>query len=354
MTRKDGSKRPQGSDDKEISCIMKEVGRLDDIVDEEITEQVQHTYKSPMRHRDIREIVKVPEHQIKLPEEYELEKLSSKHVWKTLPDSVNGTLLYFLLVEQNTEEFNVGEFFQLIFLAGLPVYLSFYFQIILIYWVMEVTPPLLNSAFCTTDTLLQHAIIAVFLIFLYPSVTDIYVETYVTLRCTQVAMIHEEEDTENPRIALLQILAPMSKRLTIFFITQFIESFVLLFMVIVGSLFILSSEDVSDLIINSVALAFIMDIDNQAKDFFQPDTITEHLEKIHFETKMQANDNKLSTLEDFQDDDDDDEESEKKKCVDPNVVATFWNIDKLVYVIAVGAVYLIGIKSMYCENTWLW
>ena len=148
------------------------------------------------------------------------------------------------------------------------------------------TPPLLSthSDFCTANTLLQHAIIAVFLIFSYPSVTDIYVETYVTLRCTQIAMMHEVDDTENPRIALLQILAPMSKRLTIFFITQFIEACILIFMVIVGSLFILSSAGVSDLIINSVALAFIMDIDNQAKEFFQPDTITEHLEKIHFET----------------------------------------------------------------------
>ncbi len=208
----------------------------------------------------------------------------------------------------------------------------------------------MESAFCDTDTYLQHAIVAVFLIFLYPSVTDIYIETYVTLRCTQVAMIHEAEDKEDPRIVLLQLLSPMSKRLTIFFITQCIESCILTAMMVVGSLFILSSDDVSDLIINSVALAFIMDIDNQAKDFFQPDVVTEHLEKIHFETKIRANDNKLSTLEDFQEEDDDD--MEKKGVVDASVVATFWNIDKLVYVILLGAAYLVGIKSMYCENTW--
>ena len=33
-------------------------------------------------------------------------------------------------------------------------------------------------------------------------------------------------------------------------------------------------------------------------------------------------------------------------------MANDWNIDKLVYVIALGAIYLVGIKSMYCENTW--
>lgn len=334
----------------EIAAVMEQVGPLKDDVDELITPQVQETYKSPMKHRGVVKVLKPPIHKIKLPDEYELEKLASKHVWKSLPDSVNGTLLYFLLVEQNTETFEIGEFVQLIFLMGLPVYLSFYFQATLIYWVADVTPPLLESAFCDTDTWLQHAIIAVFLIFLYPSVTDIFVETYVTLRCTEVAMVHEEDDTEEPRIVVLQILAPMSKRLTIFFIAQFIESCILIAMTIVGSHFILSSDDVSDLIINSVALAFIMDIDNQAKDFFQPDFVTEHIDKLHFETKIQANGNKLSTLEDFLEEDDD--ELEEKRVVDPDVIATFWNIDKLVCVIMLGACYLIGIKAMYCDNPW--
>ena len=84
-------------EEREISSIMKQVGDLDDIVDEQIADAVRETYRSPMRHHQVEQVVKVPDHQIKLPEEYELEKLESKHVWKTLPDSVNGTLLYFLL-----------------------------------------------------------------------------------------------------------------------------------------------------------------------------------------------------------------------------------------------------------------
>ena len=97
MGREDYTGRSKRLEEDELATIMKQVGPLDDIVDEQITTQVQNTYKSPMRHRETQEVVKIPDHQIKLPEEYELEKLSSKHVWKTLPDSVNGTLLYFLL-----------------------------------------------------------------------------------------------------------------------------------------------------------------------------------------------------------------------------------------------------------------
>ena len=53
-----------------------------------------------------------------------------------LPYSISHELFtYTSRVEQNSEEFSVGEFFQIIFLTGLPVYLSFYFQAILIYWV---------------------------------------------------------------------------------------------------------------------------------------------------------------------------------------------------------------------------
>ena len=91
---KDGIKKVE---EQEISNIMKQVGFLDDTVDEQIADSVREAYHSPMRHRQVEQIVKVPDHQIKLPEEYELEKLASKHLWKTLPDSVNGTLLYFLL-----------------------------------------------------------------------------------------------------------------------------------------------------------------------------------------------------------------------------------------------------------------
>ena len=97
MSGKDYSMRSGKFESGEIAAVMKQVGPLKDDVDELITPQVQETYKSPMKHRDVVEVLKPPTHKIKLPDEYELEKLASKHVWKSLPDSVNGTLLYFLL-----------------------------------------------------------------------------------------------------------------------------------------------------------------------------------------------------------------------------------------------------------------
>lgn len=140
----------------------------------------------------------------------------------------------------------------------------------------------------------------------------------------------------------------MSKRLTMFFLIPFVESCILVTLMLVGSNFILFSEDVSDLIINSVAIAFIMDVDNLAREYFQNVAVTEHVDGMHFETKMQANDNKLTTIEDVHGKDGDEEDED----VDSSVVATFWNIDKLVYVVFIAAVYLLFLKSVYCLNHW--
>ena len=248
-------------------------------------------------------------------------------------------------MEQNTPRFEVGEFFQLMFLVGLPVYLSFWMQGLLIYWIKDVTVSFMESEFCFTDTCLQIAVVSVFFIFLYPSVKSIYVETYVILRSTRVAFMHE--NTED-RILLYEMFAPMSKRLTMFFLIPFIESCILLALFFIGTDFILSAEDVSDLIINSVAIAFIMDIDNLAREFFQNVAVTEHVDGMHFETKMQANDNKLTTLDDLVDVDEDHDD----ELVNPSVVATFWSIDRVVGAIFMASCYVLFAKSVYCLNKW--
>lgn len=155
------------------------------------------------------------------------------------------------------------------------------------------------------------------------------------------------EDKED-RILLYEMYAPMSKRLTMFFMVPFIESIILISLFFIGTNFILSAADVSDLIINSVAIAFIMDVDNMSREYFQNVAVTEHVDGMHFETKMQANDNRLTTLDDVKDVDEDHEDVD----IDPSVVATFWNIDRLVGAIFLGSCYVLFIKSVYCLNTW--
>ena len=120
---------------------------------------------------------------------------------------------------------------------------------------------------------------------MYPSVKSIITEAYVVLRATRVGFTHEEIDD---KILMYHLHSPMSKRLFIFFMIVFPETTILTSLYVVGSKFIITSDDVMDLIINSVAIAFIMDIDNMSREFFQDAKITDHIDGLHFDTKMQV------------------------------------------------------------------
>lgn len=133
-------------------------------------------------------------------------------------------------------------------------------------------------------------------IFRYPSVNCIVTEAYVVLRANRVGFTHEEIDD---KILLYHLHSPMSKRIFIFSMIVLPETLILSSLYIVGSKFIITSEDVMDLIINSVAIAFIMDIDNMSREYFQNEAVTEHVDGMHFETKMQAMEAKLTTIDDL-------------------------------------------------------
>ena len=163
---------------------------------------------------------------------------------------------------------------------------------------------------CQTDGFLQHAVVCIFFIFMYPSVKCILTEAYVVLRASRVGFTHEEIDD---KILLYHLYSPMSKRLLIFFMIVFPESCILTLLYFVGSKFIITSDDVMDLIINSVAIAFIMDIDNMSREYFQNEEVTEHVDGMHFETKMQAMEAKLTTIDDVNKDYACDEDD--SKCV---------------------------------------
>ncbi len=57
----------------------------------------------------------------------------SGHVWDTLPDSVIGTLIYFILVEDNNASLRPLETLYYIFLVGVPVYFTFFLQADIVY-----------------------------------------------------------------------------------------------------------------------------------------------------------------------------------------------------------------------------
>lgn len=98
--------------------------------------------------------------------EFDETKSQSQHVWSSLPDSINGTLIYFMLVEHNAKDFPVFDILRWLLTLGLPVYFSFYMQGLLIYWIYLISPDFVESPMCGTDPYLQHAVICIFFIFM--------------------------------------------------------------------------------------------------------------------------------------------------------------------------------------------
>ena len=66
-------------------------------------------------------------------ETYDKYKEESKKRWATLPDSVIGTLLYFLKIEQNTPNFDVFSTLKAIILIGFPTYVTYCVQFLFVY-----------------------------------------------------------------------------------------------------------------------------------------------------------------------------------------------------------------------------
>ena len=275
-------------------------------------------------------------------EEYEDAVESSESVWASLPDSINGTLIYVLLVEQNTKLWQVGEYFQIAFLTGMPVFFTFWIQGLLIYWISDITPLYEDSSICVHSALLQHAVMMVYILFMYPSLTDIITESYVCLRSTRVAMKHHEKED---KILLYHVRAPFGKRLMTFLLIPAIEACILAAMTTIGAKFIITCDKTSDLIINSMAVAFVMDVDNMSREFFQLESVSEHIDGMEFETKMSPIETKLSGVDEKHTDD-----MEAHEEVDEEVVATFMCIEKVIGIVFFAGLYTYTLQYLYCQE----
>ena len=101
---------------------------------------------------------------------YKKEKEESEHEWNTLPDSVIGTLIYFLLVEHDGPDFNIWETVWILILVGFPVYFTYLIQVVILYELWTSLPSLgdpINSGFCTNDYQLNLVALAFFFVQVY-------------------------------------------------------------------------------------------------------------------------------------------------------------------------------------------
>lgn len=253
------------------------------------------------------------------------------YTWVTLPGSVNGTLIYFLLVENNGPEFKPLQFLEGLFYVGFPVYFTFYIQGLLLYVLSLNVPAFATDVdICGTTAIVQHAIIMVFVIFLLPSLRSVFEEALVCLRCTKVTFPDEDPN----RSILYTLVNPTQKCILTFLLIVVPETLILMSLFYVGTGFILTSGDIGDVICNSVAIAFIMDIDNFSREAFESESVTERANDASFQTRW------ASQEEEFTDG--------KIVSLSNAVIDTFKNVEKVIVSLLFSLATVYIIRSQNC------
>ena len=150
----------------------------------------------------------------------------SGHLWQTLPDSVIGTLIYFLLVEHNDDGFDFLEVLKCMSCVGFPVYFTFFLQGCILYELylfLDYTNA--HLSYCKSNITLLLAIVSVFYIFMVPSVKNVMTEMYIVLKGERVAFTSDNSDV----ITIHKLFPPTSKRIFMYLTIVLPESCILLF-----------------------------------------------------------------------------------------------------------------------------
>ena len=101
------------------------------------------------------------------------------------------------------------------------------------------------------------------------------------MKSKRVAFMHCEDD-----ITLHNVLAPFHKRLMLWLLVVVPEFIILVFVCLTGMAYVMTSEGIENIIINSVSICFVMDIDNIARNALQTETMSEHVDDMRFDTTM--------------------------------------------------------------------
>lgn len=263
---------------------------------------------------------------------FEMMKSEGKRSWIKLPESVNGTLIYFLLVELNSRELEVGSYIQSLIMVGAPVFVTFYLQLLLLFTIYASIPDFNADAnICGTSPYVQMAVMGIFMIILAPSFASIIKETLAVLRADRVCF-KMEEDQEN--VVLYTLKNSGFKRYLTFFLIVVPETAILALLWFIGSGFILTSEAIGDIIINSVAIAFIMDIDNFCVEAFQTEGVTERASGTLWESPWKLEDTRLA--------------DGIPREVEPVLLVTFSNIKKVGGVVIAATAMIMLLRGTYC------
>ena len=144
--------------------------------------------------------------------------------------------------------------------------------------------------------------------------------------------MHCEDD-----ITLHNVLAPFHKRLMLWLMVIVPEFMILVLVCVTGMAFVMTSEGVENIIINSVSVCFVMDIDNMARNALQTETMSEHVDQMRFDTTL------IKPVESLNDG------SVIAEEISPETLSSFTQIEKCAAVILLSA-FITWIFVSSCDD----
>jgi hypothetical protein len=272
----------------EYEKILDESSRLDE-------NNISRTPAANEEVDDERKLCRTEKSIVTTLDEFENIKADNPYEWISLPQSVIGTLLYFLLVEQNYATFDLYYTSKASFLIGLPVYLTFIMQFLFIRGLWSSVFIATNfTDSCNIDITLLIAAVSVYLINMVPSFRNIYEEFNIVLYSKRVAYVHDI--TDDDEVYVVPIVAPLSKRIFMCSLVLSFEAILVVLCTIVGCCYILSSDSAENLLINCLSVNFIMDIDDMARGAFQREVISDHIDGMQFESSIPRSSDREKSL----------------------------------------------------------
>ena len=127
------------------------------------------------------------------------------------------------------------------------------------------------DSICNISPYLLCAAIFTFAISMLPTYRGVFQSIDIVFNSKRVA--YTESGDSDDTIFVTNLLAPVSKRWLIFVSVNLFELFLALILTWCGIGYILSSDDVDDVLMNSLSVVFIMSIDDMACEAFQPQVI---------------------------------------------------------------------------------
>jgi hypothetical protein len=274
-------------------------------------------------------------------DDYDDFKEKSGQAWDTLPTSVIGTLLYFIMVEQNSPNFDLYFSLKACIFIGFSTYMCYFLQYVMIIglWNSVFGPEAeeIWKGICGISPLMLTAAICVYWISMIPSFNDMISTTDIILFCKRFAYTQDDD-----KVYVTNMLATPAKRVIVFLLVNVIEMGIIIGLSIAGVGYLLTSDDVQDLLMNSVSIVFILQIDDMARDAFQSDEISSHIDGMEFERTM-----KIPKISDM---------STNGKIRQPTwaTYKTFWTLDKALFTFIVSLVCVYPVIYYMCWSKGLY